>query len=148
VPLLLRAKGKVQEEELDSCRGVGERGPEWRETGDAIAFREGELWLVQANHTKKESLINSVAMGDLMAASQTYSRPLSYSLHLLAVTNGNFAGDTKNEAARDGIRLLDRHKLMTELRTNPITLGAVYAREDDRCSSFADGVRAANRWFE
>jgi hypothetical protein len=115
---------------------------------DAIAFREGELWLVQAKHTKKDSLINSVAMGDLMAAAQTYAKPLSYSLYLLAVTNGSFAVDTRNEAARNGIRLLDRHKLMADLRTNPVTLGAVYAREDDRCSSFADGVRAANRWFE
>jgi HJR/Mrr/RecB family endonuclease len=115
---------------------------------DAIAFREGELWLVQAKHTKKDSLINSVAMGDLMAAAQTYAKPLSYSLHLLAVTNGNFAVDTRNEAARNGIRLLDRHKLMADLRINTVTLGAVYAREDDRYSSFADGVRAANRWFE
>ncbi|NYF53909.1 SNF2-related protein [Tunturiibacter gelidoferens] len=115
---------------------------------DAIAFREGELWLVQAKHTKKDGLVNSVAMGDLMAAAQTYAKPLSYSLHLLAVTNGNFSADTRNEAARNGIRLLDRHKLMADLRTNPVTLGAVYAREDDRCSSFADGVSAANRWFE
>ena len=115
---------------------------------DAIACREGEIWLVQAKHTKKESLINSVAMGDLMAAAQTYSKPLSYSLHLLAVTNGSFTTDTKNEAERNGIRLLDRHKLMADLRTNPVSLGAVYAREDDRCSSFADGVAAANRWFQ
>jgi hypothetical protein len=114
---------------------------------DAIAYREGEVWLVQAKHTKKENLINSVAMGDLMAAAQTYSKPLSYSLQLLAVTNGSFTSDTKNEAERNGIRLLDRHKLMADLRTNPVSLGAVYAREDDRCSSFADGVAAANRWF-
>jgi hypothetical protein len=114
---------------------------------DAIACREGEVWLVQAKHTKKDSLINSVAMGDLMAAAQTYSKPLSYSLHLLAVTNGSFTADTRSEADRNGIRLLDRHKLMADLRTNPISLGAVYAREDDRCFSFAEGVAAANRWF-
>jgi hypothetical protein len=114
---------------------------------DAIAYREGEVWLVQAKHTKKDNLISSVAMGDLMAAAQTYSKPLSYSLQLLAVTNGSFTSDTKNEAERNGIRLLDRHKLMADLRTNPVSLGAVYAREDDRCSSFAEGVAAANRWF-
>jgi len=87
-------------------------------------------------------------MGDLMAAAQMYAKPLSYSLHLLAVTNGNFVVDTRNEAARNGIRLLDRHKLMADLRANTVTLGAVYAREGDRCSSFADGVRAADHWFE
>jgi hypothetical protein len=47
-----------------------------------------------------------------------------------------------------GFVLLDRHKLMADLRTNPVTFRAVYTTEDSRCSSFADGVRAAKRWFE
>src|ERR1700727_537317 len=80
---------------------------------DALGFREGELWLVQAKHTKKDGFVGSIAMADLMAAAMSYSAPLSYSVHLLAVTNGNFSEDTRSEAARNGIKLLDRHRLMT-----------------------------------
>ena len=108
--------------------------------------KESSGWS-QVKHTKRDYLINSIAMGDLMAAAQTYSKPLSYSLHLLAVTNGNFTSDTLKEAERNGIRLLDRHKLMADLRTHPISLGAVYIREGDRCASFNEGVKAASLWF-
>jgi hypothetical protein len=115
---------------------------------DALGFGEGELWLVQAKHTKKDTLIGSVAMADLMAASMSYSKPLACSLHLLAVTNGNFSEETRNEAERNGIKLLDRHKLMARLRSSPVSMGTVYVRENDRCTSFNDGIRAAKQWFE
>jgi HJR/Mrr/RecB family endonuclease len=115
---------------------------------DALGFREGELWLVQAKHTKKDGFVGSIAMADLMAAAMSYSAPLSYSVHLLAVTNGNFSEDTRSEAARNGIKLLDRHRLMTQVRSSSITMGMVYARENDRCLSFNDGIKAAKRWFE
>jgi hypothetical protein len=115
---------------------------------DALGFRESELWLIQAKHTKKDALIGSVAMADLMAASMSYSKPLVYSLHLLAVTNGNFSEETRNEAERNGIKLLDRHKLMARLRSSPVSMGAVYVRENDRCTSFNDGISCARKWFE
>jgi hypothetical protein len=115
---------------------------------DALGFREGELWLIQAKHTQKHALIGSVAMADLMAAAMSYSRPLAYSLHLLAVTNGSFSEETRNEAERNGIKLLDRHNLMARLRSSPVSMGAVYARELDRCASFNDGILAARKWFE
>ena len=115
---------------------------------DALGFRQGEMLLVQAKHTKKDALIGNVAMADLMAASMSYSRPLAYSLHLLAVTNGNFSEETRREGERNGIKLLDRHKLMARLRSSPVSMGAVYARETERCSSFNDGIRAARKWFD
>jgi len=115
---------------------------------DALGFREGELWLIQAKHTKRDGFVGGVAMGDLMAASMSYSAPLAYSVHLLAVTNGNFSEETRSEAARNGIRLLDRHQLMTQVRTSQVSMGMVYARETDRCSSFNDGVLRARQWFE
>jgi hypothetical protein len=115
---------------------------------DALGFRQRELWLIQAKHTKKDSLVGSVAMADLMAASMSYSRPLAYSLHLLAVTNGNFSEETGREGERNGIKLLDRHKLMGRLRSSPVSMGAVYARETERCGSFNDGIRAARKWFD
>jgi hypothetical protein len=115
---------------------------------DALGFNEGELWLVQAKHTKKDGFVGSIAMADLMAASMSYSAPLAYSVHLLAVTNGNFSEDTRSEAARNGIKLLDRHHLMTRIRSSSISMGMVYGRESDRCSSFNEGIKAAKRWFE
>jgi hypothetical protein len=115
---------------------------------DALGFREGELWLIQAKHTKKDTLIGSVAMADLMAAAMSYSKPLVYSLHLLAVTNGNFSEETRNEAERNGIKLLDRHKLMARLRSSSISMGTVYVRENDRCASFHDGIKSARKWFD
>jgi hypothetical protein len=115
---------------------------------DALGFREGELWLVQAKHTKKDGFVGSIAMADLMAASMSYQAPLAYSVHLLAVTNGNFSEETRSEAARNGIKLLDRHRLMTQVRSSPISMGMVYARENDRCSSFNEGIKAARKWFE
>lgn len=115
---------------------------------DALGFREGELWLVQAKHKEKGGFVGSVAMGDLMAASMIYSAPLAYSVHLLAVTNGNFSEETRSEAARNGIKLLDRHRLMTQVRSSLISMGMVYARENERCSSFNEGIKAARRWFD
>lgn len=115
---------------------------------DALGFREGELWLIQAKHTRKDTLIGTVAMADLMAAAMSYSKPLVYSLHLLAVTNGNFSLETRNEAERNGIELLDRHRLMNRLRSSPVSMGSVYARENDRCASFNDGVQSAKKWFD
>jgi hypothetical protein len=114
---------------------------------DALAFKSGELMLVQAKHTKREGLVSSIAIGDLLAAAQAYARPLSISLQLIAITNGTFTQETKQLAIRDGIRLVDRQRLMAQIRSDQITLGAVYARESDRCSSFDEGIKAARRWF-
>jgi Restriction endonuclease/Helicase conserved C-terminal domain len=114
---------------------------------DALGFRDGELWLVQAKHTKRDALIGSVAMADLMAAQLSYSAPLAYSSNLLAITNGSFSEETRKEAERNGIRLLDRHKLMAQLRSLPVTMGAVYNKENERCCSFNDGINSARKWF-
>lgn len=97
---------------------------------------------------RRDALIGSVAMADLMAASMSYSKPLVYSLHLLAVTNGNFSEETRNEAERNGIKLLDRHELMARLRSSSLPMGIVHVRENDRCASFNDGIRSARKWFD
>src|SRR5260370_32808075 len=74
-------------------------------------------WLEELNRRSATLFVHPTITraGDLMAAAQTYAKPLSYSLHLPAVTNGNFAVDTKNQAPRNAIRLLDRHKLICVL---------------------------------
>jgi hypothetical protein len=66
----------------------------------------------------------------------------------MAVTNGNFSGETQKEAAQHGIILLDRRELMARLRTASTTMGRIYTRETDRCRSFDEGVKAARRWFD
>jgi hypothetical protein len=115
---------------------------------DVLSFREGEVWIVQVKHTARGVLVGSIAMSDLMAALMSYSTPLSYSIRLMAVTNGTFSNETKKEASQHGIRLLDRRELMSQLRSSSLTMGRVYTRESDRCKSFDEGIRAAKRWFQ
>ncbi len=115
---------------------------------DVLGFNEGDVWIVQVKHTRRDLMIGSVAMSDLMAARMSYSTPLSYSVRLMAVTNGNFSGETQKEASQHGIILLDRRELMTRLRTASITMGRIYTRETDRCNSFDEGVKAARCWFD
>jgi SNF2 family DNA or RNA helicase len=115
---------------------------------DVLSFHEGEVWIVQVKHTAKEILVGSIAMSDLMAARMSYSTPLSYSVRLMAITNGNFSSETQKEASQHGIRLLDRRELMSQLRRSSLTMGRVYTRESDRCNSFDEGIRAAKKWFE
>jgi hypothetical protein len=59
----------------------------------------------EVKHTAKEILVRNVAMSDLMAARMSYSTPLSYSVRLMAITNGNFSTETQKEALQHGIRL-------------------------------------------
>jgi len=115
---------------------------------DVLSFHEGEVWIVQAKHTAREILVGSLAMSDLMAARMSYATPLSYSVCLMAVTNGNFSGETQKEASQHGIRLLDRRELMSQIRTSSLTIGRVYTRESDRCRSFDEGIRSAKKWFQ
>jgi hypothetical protein len=115
---------------------------------DVLGFKDGEVWIIQVKHTKRDQMIGSLAMSDLMAARMSYSMPLSFSVRLLAVTNGNFSGETQKEASQHGITLLDRRELMTRIRTASLTMGRIYTRETDRCKSFDEGIRAARRWFE
>lgn len=115
---------------------------------DVLSFHEGEVWIVQVKHTAKEILVGSVAMSDLMAARMSYSTPLSYSVRLMAITNGNFSSETQKEASQHGIRLLDRRELMSQLRSSSLTMGRVYTRESDRCKSFDEGIRSAKKWFQ
>jgi Restriction endonuclease len=84
---------------------------------DILSFREGEVWIVQVKHAAREILVGSVAMSDLMAARMSYSMPLSYSVRLMAITNGNFSTETQKEALQHGIRLLDRRELMSQIRS-------------------------------
>ncbi len=65
---------------------------------DVLSFHGGEVWIVQAKHTAREILVGSLAMSDLMAARMSYATPLSYSVCLMAVTNGNFSSETQKEA--------------------------------------------------
>ncbi len=115
---------------------------------DVLSFHEGEVWIVQVKHTAKEILVGSIAMSDLMAARMSYSTPLSYSVRLMAITNGNFSNETQKEASQHGIRLLDRRELMSQLRRSSLTMGRVYTRESDRCKSFDEGIRSAKKWFQ
>jgi SNF2 family DNA or RNA helicase len=115
---------------------------------DVLSFREGEVWIVQVKHTSKDILIGSIAMSDLMAARMSYSTPLSYSVCLMAITNGSFAKETQKEASQHGIRLLDRRELMAQLRASTLTMGRIYTRESDRCKSFDEGIRFAKKWFQ
>jgi hypothetical protein len=115
---------------------------------DVLGFNEGYVWIVQVKHTRRDLIIGSIAMSDLMAARMSYSTPLSFSVRLMAVTNGNFSGETQKEASQHGIILLDRRELMARLRTASTTMGRIYTRETDRCRSFDEGVKAARRWFE
>jgi hypothetical protein len=87
-------------------------------------------------------------MSDLMAARMSYSTPLSYSVRLMAITNGNFSTETQKEALQHGIRLLDRRELMSQLRSSSLTMRRVYTRESDRYKSFDEGIKAAKRWFQ
>ena len=87
-------------------------------------------------------------MSDLMAARMSYSTPLSYSIRLMAITNGNFSNETQREASQHGIRLLDRRELMSQLRSSSLTMGGIYTRESDRCKSFDEGIKAAKKWFD
>jgi hypothetical protein len=114
---------------------------------DVLSFHQGEVWIVQVKHTAKEILVGSLAMSDLMAARMSYSTPLLYSVRLMAVTNGNFSRETQNEGSQNGIRLLDRRELMSQLRTSSLTMGRIYTRESDRCKSFDEGIRSAKKWF-
>jgi len=115
---------------------------------DVLSFHEGEVWIVQVKHTAKEILVGSIAMSDLMAAQMSYSTPLSYSVRLMAITNGNFSSETQREASQHGIRLLDRRELMSQIRGSSLTIGRVYTRESDRCRSFEEGIRSAKKWFQ
>jgi SNF2 family DNA or RNA helicase len=115
---------------------------------DVLSFHEGEVWIVQVKHTAKSILVGSIAMSDLMAARMSYSTPLSYSVRLMAITNGNFSSETQSEASQHGIRLLDRRELMSQLRRTTLTMGRVYTRESDRCRSFDEGIRSARQWFQ
>jgi hypothetical protein len=115
---------------------------------DVLSFHDGEVWIVQVKHTVKGILVGSIAMSDLMAARMSYSTPFSYSVRLMAITNGNFSSETQKEASQHGIRLLDRRELMSQLRSSSLTIGRVYTRESDRCKSFDEGVRRAKQWFE
>jgi SNF2 family DNA or RNA helicase len=114
---------------------------------DALCLRDSNIWLVQVKHTKRDSMIGSLAMSDLIAARMSYSTPLSYSVGLMAVTNGNFSTETQKEASQQGILLMDRRDLMAGVRACGLTMGRVYNRESDRCQSYDEGIRAARRWF-
>jgi hypothetical protein len=83
-----------------------------------------------------------------MAARMSYSSPLSYSVRLMAVTNGNFSNETQKEASQHGILLMDRRELMAKIRTSALTMRRIYNRETDRCNSFEDGIKSARRWFD
>jgi len=115
---------------------------------DVLSFHDGEVWIVQVKHTSRDILVGSIAMSDLMAARMSYSTPLSYSVRLMAVTNGNFSNETQKEASQHGIQLLDRRELMSKLKASFLTMGRVYTREVDRCKSFDEGIKAAKRWFQ
>ena len=80
-------------------------------------------------------------MSDLMAMRMSYSTPLSHSVRLMAITNGNFSTETQKEASQHGIRLFDRRELMLQLRSSSLTMGRVYTRESDRCKSFDEGIK-------
>lgn len=114
---------------------------------DVLGFDQGDVWIIQVKHTRRDLMIGGVAMSDLMAARMSYSAPLSYPVRLMAVTNGNFSFETQKEAEQHGVILLNRRELMARLRTASTTMGRIYTRETDRCRSFDEGVRAARRWF-
>ena len=93
-------------------------------------------------HSESDSiLVRSIAMSDLMAARVSYSMPLSYPIRLMGVTNGKLANETQKVASQNGIDLLDQRELMSQLRSSSLTMGRVYTRESDRCSSFDGGIR-------
>jgi hypothetical protein len=107
---------------------------------DVLAFRAGEITLVQAKHSRSGTHIGTEAIGDLIGASTAYNVALKHSLCLRVVTNSKLTNDAEKECQVLGISVIARPELARSLRERPITLTQVLKKSGERCSSFPEGI--------
>jgi hypothetical protein len=114
---------------------------------DVLAFRDGEITLVQAKHSCSGTHIGREAIGDLIGASTVYNVTLRHSLSLRVVTNSKLTSEAENECRALGIEVMTKSQLARFLREHPITLTQVLQKSEERCSSFTEGIRRLQALF-
>jgi len=108
---------------------------------DVVAFRHGEITLVQVKHSHSGLHVGKAAIGDLVGASNTYNVALRHSVRMAVVTNTRLASDADAECRSLGIDIVTRAELARNLKQHPILLTDVLKKSDERCTSFVDGIR-------
>lgn len=112
---------------------------------DVVAFRNGEMTLVQVKHSHSGVHVGTGAIGDLVGASNTYNVALRHSVRMTIVTNTKLAFDAGSECSGIGIDVITRVELARYLRQFLILLSDVLRKSDERCASFADCLTKLNR---
>jgi HJR/Mrr/RecB family endonuclease len=107
---------------------------------DVVAFRNGEITLVQVKHSHSGVHIGKTAVGDLVGASNTYNVALRHSVRMTVVTNSRLSSDTESECQSLGIDIITRVELARRLKQHPILLTDVLKKSDSRCNSLTDGI--------
>jgi HJR/Mrr/RecB family endonuclease len=108
---------------------------------DVVAFRDGEITLVQVKHSHSGQYIGKAVVGDLVGASNTYNVALRHSVRMTVVTNSRLSSDAESECRSLGIDVITRAELARRSKQHPILLTDVLKKSDQRCSSFTDGIR-------
>jgi len=112
---------------------------------DVVAFRNGEITLIQVKHSRSGVHVGTGAIGDLVGASNTYNVALRHSVRMTVVTNTKMAFDAESECSNLGIDVITRVELARYLRQFPILLTDVLKKSDERCASFGDAITKLNR---
>lgn len=107
---------------------------------DVVAFRNGEITLVQVKHSRSGIHVDTGAIGDLVGASNTYNVALRHSVRMTVVTNTKLTSAAESECNGLGIDVIARVELARYLRQFPILLSEVLRKSDQRCASFAESI--------
>jgi len=108
---------------------------------DVVAFRNGEVTLVQVKHSHVGLHIGKTVVGDLVGASNTYNVALRHSVRMTVVPNSRLSSDAESECRSLSIDIITRVDLARHLKQHPILLTDVLKKSDHRCISFTDGIR-------
>jgi len=107
---------------------------------DVVAFRNGEITLVQVKHSHSGTYVGTSAVGDLVGASNTYNVALRHSVRMTIVTNSRVSSEAEAECRSLDIDIVTRAELARRLKAHPILLTDVLKKSDQRCTTFTDGI--------
>ena len=96
---------------------------------DVVAFRHGEITLIQVKHSHSGLHVGKAAVGDLVGASNTYNVALRHSVRMAVVTNTRLTSDAESECRSLGIDFIARAELARHLKQHPILLTDVLKQD-------------------
>lgn len=110
---------------------------------DVLGIRNRSVTVVQAKHIKSGRSLGADAVGDVVAALDTY-RPRAADARWTAciVTSGEVPPKVLGQSQALGVALIDGRELGKRVSNARLTLADVVRSADQRCENFEEGVRA------